>query len=215
MAFISSPASAGRPSGDAARRVLIVDDEPVTLSALARILRGAGHEVATFTDARALLAADFWRAGCAVIDLHLPGMNGLDVKAALTAMGAPLPVVLIASDPDARTAVRAMKDGAVDFLIRPFTDEELLDAVARALAFEAEAQRARAERRALSERLGSLSLRERGVCERVGRGMLNKEIAADLGISEATVKVHRGRGMKKLGAASALALADLMGRAPG
>lgn len=192
----------------------MVDDEPASRAAVVRLLQAAGHVAQAFAGAADFLAvAATAPAGCAVIDLHLPGMSGLASKAALAAVGSTLPVVILADEADARTAVRAMKAGVVDFLPRPFEEAELLDAVARALARDAAERAARTARAALSAQLDALSAREREVCERAARGQANKEIAAALGITESTVKVHRRNGMEKLGVESLLALAELLGRA--
>lgn len=188
--------------------VYVVDDDASICRALARLLRSAGFEVQTFPSAKAFLdwpAPD--RPACLVLDIRMPGPSGLDLQSALREADRLLPIVFITGHGDVATSVRAMKAGAVDFLQKPFDDQELLACVQRALE-TSRAQRAeRAERAMLGERMASLTPRERQVLRLVVTGMLNKQIADKLDIAEKTVKVHRGRVMEKMQAGS---VADLV-----
>lgn len=209
---VSGPRSVGPVSATlpVAPRVLVMSSRSETASLLSRLVAGAGRAVTAVDSAQALLAASA-RASCAVVATG-PEQCGLDVLAELAGVGCALPVVLLGEPGDGREAVRAMKAGAVDFLFAPVTKDELSAAVERAIALGAGARSASAEREALEARLATLTPREREVCERVARGMLNKQVAADLGISEARVKVHRANGMEKLGAESAAELGRLLER---
>jgi FixJ family two-component response regulator len=162
----------------------------------------------TFPSAQAFLAftpAD--RPACLVLDVRLPGPSGLDLQSALSGAGRDVPIVFITGHGTVPTSVRAMKGGAVDFLQKPFNDQELLDCIQRALRRSGEERADRAERAELERRVGSLTPREREVLVLVVAGMLNKQIADKLGIAEKTIKVHRGRVMEKMQAGS---VADLV-----
>lgn len=188
--------------------VYVVDDDASICRALARLLRSAGFAVQTFPSAKAFLdwsAPD--RPACLVLDIRMPGPSGLDLQSALREADRLLPIVFITGHGDVATSVRAMKAGAVDFLQKPFDDQELLACVQRALE-TSRAQRAeRAERAMLGQRVACLTPREREVLRLVVTGMLNKQIADKLDIAEKTVKVHRGRVMEKMLAGS---VADLV-----
>jgi FixJ family two-component response regulator len=188
--------------------VYVVDDDASICRALARLLRSAGFAVQTFPSAKAFLdwsAPD--RPACLVLDIRMPGPSGLDLQSALREADRLLPIVFITGHGDVATSVRAMKAGAVDFLQKPFDDQELLACVQRALE-TSRAQRAeRAERAMLGQRVACLTPREREVLRLVVTGMLNKQIADTLDIAEKTVKVHRGRVMEKMRAGS---VADLV-----
>jgi FixJ family two-component response regulator len=183
--------------------VYVVDDDASICRALARLLRSAGFEVQTFPSARAFLDCPGPDGpACLVLDIRMPGPSGLDLQSALREADRLLPIVFITGHGDVATSVRAMKAGAVDFLQKPFDDQELLACVQRALE-TSRAQRAeRAERAMLGERMASLTPREREVLRLVVTGMLNKQIADTLDIAEKTVKVHRGRVMEKMQAGS-------------
>ncbi|MDC3956014.1 response regulator transcription factor [Polyangium jinanense] len=201
------------PGGAEAATVFLVHRDPSWRGTAAARLREAGHAVQVFASSLAFLeAARAAGVGCMVIDAQLPDPNGLKVKALLRESGCELPVVFTSGDGDVRLAVEAMKAGAVDFLPEPVDEEALLAAVEHALARNAAARAARAQVEALAARLATLSLRQREVCERVARGMLNKQIAADLAISASAVRLYRAEGMEKLEVASAAELASLFTR---
>ncbi|WP_437739669.1 response regulator [Sorangium sp. So ce1504] len=206
-------ATSPSPRGAEAATVFLVHRDPCWRGAAAGLLQEAGHVVQAFASSLALLeAARAVVSGCVVLDVQLPDLNGLEVRALLREEGCALPVVFTSDDGDVTVAVEAMKAGAVDFLAEPLDAEALLAAVARALALDAEARAARAEVEALAARLAALSPRQREVCERVARGMLNKQIATELGISMSAVRLYRSEGMEKLGVASAAELASLFAR---
>ena len=190
--------------------ITVVDDDDSVRRALSRLLSASGYTVRTFASARELLSdpsPDPAIPGCLLLDVRMPELDGLELQSILKSTGTGTAVVFMTGHGDVQTGVKAMKSGAVDFLLKPFSDEELLDAVGRALALDAET---RAERRDLAEltrRAGKLTPREREVCALVVTGRLNKQIAAALGTSEKTIKVHRARVMAKMRATS---LADLV-----
>jgi FixJ family two-component response regulator len=188
----------------AAFKVFIVDDDPGVLKALARLVRSAGHEVETFATPHAFIAGydPAGASGCILLDVAMPGLNGLRLQEAIAAGRHPLPVIFITGRGDIPTSVRAMKAGAVDFLTKPVNDEDLLAALARVQEQEARDQSRRTELGALRQRLASLTPREREVLGHVVTGRLNKQIAADLGTVEKTIKVHRARMMAKMGVRS-------------
>jgi FixJ family two-component response regulator len=192
----------------AAAIVFVVDDDPGVLRALTRLLTAAGLEARAFPSPAAFLQDhDPATPGCLVLDLALPGLDGLQLQEALTVSGGARPIVFITGQGDIPTSVRAMKGGAVDFLTKPVQDTDLLAAVRRAIEMDGRARAARVELDGLGRRLTSLTPREREVLAQVVVGRLNKQIAADLGIVEKTIKVHRARVMEKMAAHS---LADLV-----
>jgi FixJ family two-component response regulator len=169
----------------------VVDDDASFLKAVSRLLRAAGYEVRTFSEAEELLAQLTDTHGCVIADLQMPGVGGLELQEAMTRSGLALPVIFVSGYGDIPTTVRAMRQGAEDFLTKTAPKAELLAAVARAIERDAR-QRAERERvRALRLRLDLLTPREREVLCHVVRGRLNKQIAADLDIHERTVKLHR------------------------
>jgi FixJ family two-component response regulator len=183
--------------------VMIVDDDTSVREALSELLLSAGFTPAAFASTRDLLDAGVLdRPGCLILDVRMPGASGLDLQHRLAESGDPKPIVFLTGHGDIPMTVQAMKAGAVDFLTKPVRDQTLLDAVAAGIALDA-ARRAQATvvRRTV-ERLATLTPREREVLHEVARGRLNKQIAFDLGISEVTVKLHRGNAMRKMGAAS-------------
>jgi FixJ family two-component response regulator len=198
--------------------VYVVDDDPGVLRALTRLLRSSGREVQAFASSEAfLMAHDPAAPGCLVLDVAIPGKNGLELQRDLAAAGVDRAVVFITGYGDIPTSVRAMKAGAVDFLSKPFEDSQFLAAVEAAIDRDLDSRRSSGERRAVEEKVASLTSRERQVLEHVVAGQLNKHIAADLGTVEKTVKVHRGRIMRKMGAGSLAELvrmADLAGVRP-
>jgi FixJ family two-component response regulator len=186
-------------SADVAPVVHLVDDDPSILRALARLLTGVGHRCLTHESAEAFLARhDPEEPGCAVLDLSLPGMDGFGIQNELAGVAA-RPVVFLTAMGDVPASVRAMKAGAVDFLTKPAEPDALLAAVAEALRRDALMRAARAGVTVVELRLATLTPRERQVLDFVVQGWLNKQIAAELGSAEKTVKIHRGRMMRKMG----------------
>lgn len=183
--------------------VYLVDDDPSYLEAASRLLRAAGHRVEGFGSAAELLEKlppD--ASGCVLVDLRMPGLSGLDLQEALARRECPLPVVFVSGEGDVPAAARAMKHGAEDFLTKLAPRDELLEAVARALAHDAREREARARRAERLSRYESLTERERQVLAHVLQGRLNKQIASRLSIHERTVKLHRTSLMAKLGVGS-------------
>ena len=194
-------------------RVHIVDDEAAVRTALARLLRGAGHEVAVYGSAEEFLAvAGPSLSGCILLDLRLPGVNGLELQEQLAQRGCHAQIVFLTGHGDVAAGVRAMKKGAIDFLQKPVSDDELLSAVATALERDRSARRQREELDELRARCATLTDREREVWLEVVRGRLNKQVAGDLGIVERTVKAHRARVMEKLRADSTAELVRIAER---
>jgi FixJ family two-component response regulator len=190
--------------------VFVLDDDARVRLALGRLLRAAGHRVQLFASAHEFLRCEVGDGpGCLVSDLRLPGLNGLDLLEALRRSGRRIPVVFITGHGDVPTSVRAMKAGAVDFLTKPVDDEVLCGAVERALEIDAATRARLAEERRITARFARLTPREREVFALVVEGLLNKQIAARLGTSEQTVKVHRGHVMRKMGAPSLARLVQL------
>ena len=183
--------------------VSVVDDDAAVLKAIDRVLRSAGYAVRTFPSSHEFLhKRDADTPGCLVVDLRLPGLDGLQLQEALATIGDPCPVVFITGDADVLASVKAMKAGAIDFLVKPFDREQLLSAVRIALDKDRTARMQRAAHSSIGARVSALTPREKQVMAHVIAGHLNKQIAAELGISEKTVKVHRARVMKKMGVAS-------------
>jgi FixJ family two-component response regulator len=196
--------------------IFLVDDDPGVRKALVRLFRAAGHEVEAFASAREFLARERpAEAGCLVVDLRMPEMSGLELQEALERAGHTIPVVFISGHADIPDSVKAMKAGAIDFLTKPVQKPELLQAVERALKRDATTRADRAERDAAQARLGRLTTRERRVCDLVAAGLLNKQIAAELGIREKTVKWHRAHVMEKLGVGSVAELVRLVDEVSG
>jgi FixJ family two-component response regulator len=184
-------------------KILVVDDDVAICVALSRLMRAAGLQVETFGTAAELLGADrLHDADCLVLDVHLPDFSGLDLQTRLGELGLELPIVFITGRGDIPMSVRAMKGGALEFLTKPFDDQQLLDAIDHGIERCRAARRREDERLELQHRHGSLTPRERQVFALVVRGLLNKQIAAELGTAEKTVKVHRGQVMRKMMAAS-------------
>lgn len=188
--------------------VHVIDDDDSMRSALSSLFRSAGLDVLTYARAQEFLDATHPDApGCLVLDVRLPGMNGLDFQEQLHKLVRPLPVILMSAHGDVPMSVRGMKAGALDFLTKPFRDQDMLDAVARALQRDTVDRVARSTLLAIQMRFATLTPREQQVSLLVADGKMNKQVAGMLDISEVTVKIHRGVAMRKLGAAS---LADLV-----
>ena len=180
--------------------VHLVDDEPTVLRALSRFLNAKGYDVRAFTSAREFLDQhDSTVPGCAIFDLSMPGLDGLTLQQTLATDGVQRPVIFLTGKGDVPASVRAMKAGAIDFLTKPVKNKELLDAIARAEEADVRTREAQRERAEIQAKIETLTPREREVLSHVISGRLNKQIAADLGTVEKTVKVHRGRMMEKLG----------------
>jgi FixJ family two-component response regulator len=188
--------------------VLIVDDDGSVREGLRSLFQSVGLDVKLFASALELLQQKLPDVACClVLDIRLPGLSGLDFQAQLAESNILIPIIMVTGHGDIPMSVRAMKAGAVDFLTKPFRDQEILDAVAKAIERDRkrrEGEKAASELRRLFETLTS---REREIMAGVTAGLMNKQVGADLGLSEITVKIHRGRVMKKMGARS---LADLV-----
>src|SRR5262249_45948350 len=183
--------------------VFVVDDDLSLRHALANLLRSVGLRVETFGSAREFLTGQRPDApGCLVLDVRLPGLSGLDLQRELAAAQIDLPIIFITGYGDIPMTVRAMKAGAVEFLSKPFRDQDLLDAIRQALEHARGAWHQRVAQAALRQCYALLTPREREVMRLVVAGLLNKQIAAALGTSEITIKVHRGQVMRKMQAAS-------------
>ena len=181
--------------------VYLVDDDPGVLKALSRLLRIRGYEVKPYCSPQLFLEEhDVTVPGCAILDVSMPGLDGLELQRALTAAGGShRPVVFVTGKGDIPTSVRAMKAGAIDFLTKPVKDEDLFKAVSSAEALDAESRRLHSELESMQAKVRTLTPREREVLMHVVAGRLNKQIAGDLGTVEKTIKVHRSRMMEKLG----------------
>jgi len=188
--------------------VFVVDDDLSVREGLERLLHAAGWEVETFPSAQEFLAhrkEDI--PSCLVLDVGLPGLSGLDLQKRMLEANREIPIVFITGHKDVPTSVRAMKAGAVEFLVKPFSEDDLLDAIRQAIKRDQSARYQNAQMQDLWRRYELLTPREREVLQRVVSGLLNKQVAAELGTSEITIKVHRGQVMKKMQANS---LVDLV-----
>ena len=180
--------------------VFIVDDDARVIKALSRLVRVKGYDVRGYTSPQEFLAAhDAAVPGCALLDVAMPGLDGLELQQALTAGGSHRPVIFITGRSDIPTSVHAMKAGAIDFLTKPVNNADLLAAIARAQEHDAKSRETRAELAAIQTRIATLTPREREVLTHVVAGRLNKQIAYDLGTVEKTIKFHRSAIMRKLG----------------
>ncbi len=183
---------------DAKPTVLVIDDDPDLRASIARLLRSLDIDTRVFAS-----IPDFAKSNppdaptCLVLDVRLPGQSGLDLQRDLAAAHRELPIIFITGHGDIPMTVQAMKGGAIEFLTKPFRDQDLLDAIQLGLARDRARRESEEAITALKERFGSLSPREREIMVEVARGRLSKQIAGDIGIAEATVKVHRSRLMRK------------------
>ncbi len=181
--------------------VHVVDDDASMRGALEELFDSVGLDTRTYATARDFLVADFVdRPGCIVIDVRLPDMNGLDFQTRLGQIGIQLPVVVMTGYGNIPMSVRAMKRGAVDFLPKPFHDQDMLDAVMAAIARDRTRRTADSDVGQIKQRFETLSAREQQVMLLVAAGKMNKQVAHDLGLSEITIKIHRGAAMRKMGA---------------
>jgi len=188
--------------------IAIVDDDPSAREGLSSLIRSAGLQVETFASAQEFLARPGVEApSCLVLDLQLPGLSGLDLQKRMAEVGMEIPIVFLTGHGDIPASVQAMKAGAVEFLTKPFDEEELLQAIQEAVERDRRTRQQHAEMRGLQDRYESLTAREQEVMRKVVSGLLNKQVAAELNITEYTVKIHRGRVMRKMHAES---LADLV-----
>ena len=193
--------------------VFVVDDDLSVREALRSLIRSVDLRCETFASAADFL--DYARPdapACVVLDVHLPGVSGLDLPAALSRAGAEIPIIYITGHGTIPMSVRAMKAGAVEFLTKPFSEQDLLQAIDQALSRDRALRDERAARQSLRDRFATLTPRERQVLALVVTGRMNKEIAAELGTAEQTVKQHRGRVMRKLGTRSLAELVRLAER---
>lgn len=211
-----NPTSQQSGTGEAERTIVrVVDDDPTLLRSMTLLLETAGFRVITYRSAEALLSDHDTSPGCALLDLHMEGAGGLELQQAILQAENPLPVIFLTGRGDVHSSVRAMKRGAVDFLTKPVSSDQLLDAVRRAIALDQTARRRRRERAQLRARYDALTPREREVFACVARGLLNKQVAAALGTSERTIKAHRANVMRKMGATSVADLARAAERLAG
>jgi len=189
-------------------RVFVVDDDQAMRRSLEWLIESIGMKVKTYSSADEFLRSYYpGRAGCLLLDVRMPGMSGLDLQAHLAREDSRLPVIIITGHGDVAMAVKAMKAGAVDFIEKPFHDEDLLSSIRNALAFDEKQRSLQSQRAEIATRLAELTPREHEVMEMVTEGLSNKEIAASLGVTAKTVEAHRARVMDKMQAGS---LAELV-----
>ena len=194
--------------------VFVVDDDVSVREGLDSLFRSVGYAVSAFASVREFaLVRRPDTPSCLVLDVRMPGPSGMDFQAELATLNDPIPIVFLTGHGDVPMAVRAIKAGAVEFLLKPFREQDLLDAVRAAIEKDEARRHDESALAKLRERFATLTVREREVLAFVAQGRLNKQIAADLGLSEVTVKVHRGQVMRKMGAATLaelVRLADLI-----
>ena len=195
--------------------VFVVDDDSSVRKGLKRLLKSAGYSVETFDSAEAFLTCDSGCDGpaCLVLDVQMPGLNGLDLQEKLVSRDYAMPIIFITGHGDIPTSVRAMKKGAVEFLTKPFDERDLIDAVQEALQKDFQTRCVLREREDIQKRLATLTPREHEILTYVIAGLSNKQIAYVLNISEKTVKAHRGRVMEKTGVESLAELVRLAEKA--
>jgi FixJ family two-component response regulator len=191
--------------------VFVIDDDPSIRSALERLVASVGLNCQTFATADEYLAQmDPAAPGCLIVDMRLPGLNGFELQEHLNRDGYHPPIIFLTAYGDIKTTVRAMKHGAVDFLTKPFHEQELLDAIRQSVERDREGRRKHAELSRRQAQYKSLTPRERQVLALVVTGHLNKQIAAELNLSESTVKLHRGEVMQKMEAHSLAELVSIV-----
>jgi len=188
---------------DSNSTVLVIDDDPNFRASVGRLLRSLGLNVQLFASIAEFLESDPQDcATCLVLDIRLPDQSGLDLQRELAAANREIPIIFVTGHGDIPMSVQAMKRGAIEFLTKPFRDQDLLDAIQLGLSRDRARRKTETDLAVLRERFGSLSPREREIVIQVARGRLSKQIAFDIGIAEATVKVHRSRAMQKMRAGS-------------
>jgi len=194
--------------------VFVIDDDASVCKSLSRLLRSLGFEAETFVSAELFVERKHYDGvGCIILDVQMPGLSGMDLQEELNKADYHMPIIFITGHGDIPTSVQAMKKGAVDFLTKPFDDEELLEAVRKAIEKDRKSRADSIEVQGIRRRIDGLTPRELEVLGYVITGMLNKQIALKLDIAEKTVKVHRGRIMEKLNAGSVAELARLAEKA--
>lgn len=201
------------PIADPAPIVYVVDDDPSVRAALEDLLASMGLQVRAFASTQAFLEHDLEDApACLVLDVRMPGQSGLEFHRTMGSHGLQLPVVFITGHGDIAMGVNAIKDGAIEFLTKPFRDQELLDAIHKGIEIDRQRRREGEALDALQQRWNTLNAGEREVVDGVVRGRLNKQIAGDLGVSEITVKVRRAQVMRKMGARTLVDLVRMYDR---
>jgi FixJ family two-component response regulator len=197
-------------------RVSVVDDDDAVRSAVAAVLSDQGHAVVQFASAAEFIDFEqraeplFPGPACLLLDVKMPGMSGLELQQRLASIVGAMPVIFMSGGSSAAEAVQALKGGALDFLVKPFDDEELIAAVSRALARSAELEESSLSAQEIERRFAELSAREVQIAKMVSTGLRNQQIADELGIAERTVKLHRMHMMRKLGAANLIDLVRLL-----